>query len=116
MSLPAFDRPPVTEVAIGVQFGTIQELRQPHFGLFWSRIRADYPQVQDQPPLPHQQLVGAQPKPFQIEEVVARVEHHIRFSRLQREIESQNTKLLDANLKLKEINDIKADPAAAAKE
>ena len=49
------------------------------------------------------------PKPFQIEEVVARVEHHIRFSRLQREIESQNTKLLDANLKLKEINDIKAD-------
>ncbi len=48
------------------------------------------------------------PKPFQIEEVVARVEHHIRFSRLQREIEAQNAKLLDANLKLKEINDIKA--------
>lgn len=49
------------------------------------------------------------PKPFQIEEVAARVEHHIRFSRLQREIESQNAKLLDANLKLKEINDIKSD-------
>lgn len=67
MNLPEFDRPPVTEVAIGVQFGTIQGLRQPHFGLFWSRLRDEYPQVQDQPPLPHQPLVGAQPRSFQIE-------------------------------------------------
>lgn len=49
--LPEFDRPPVVEVAIGVQFEPIKGFRQAHFGLFWNQIRADYPTAQDQPRL-----------------------------------------------------------------
>lgn len=46
--LPEFDRPPVVEVAIGVQFEPITSFRQAHLGLFWDRIRTDYPMTQDQ--------------------------------------------------------------------
>jgi len=46
--LPEFDRPPVVEVAIGVQFEPIKSFRQAHLGLFWDRIRAEYPKTQDQ--------------------------------------------------------------------
>jgi len=49
--LPEFDRPPVVEVAIGVQFEAIKSFRQAHVGLFWNQIRTDYPTTQDQPRL-----------------------------------------------------------------
>ena len=49
--LPEFDRPPVVEVAVGVQFEPIKSFRQAHVGLFWNQIRADYPTTQDQPRL-----------------------------------------------------------------
>lgn len=49
--LPEFDRPPVVEVAIGVQFEPIKAFRQAHVGLLWNRIKADYPLTQDQPRL-----------------------------------------------------------------
>ncbi len=52
--LPDFKAPPVREVAIGVQFERIPTLSQAHVGLFWSKIRDDYPVTQDQEPLPPQ--------------------------------------------------------------
>ncbi|BDU78174.1 hybrid sensor histidine kinase/response regulator [Mesoterricola sediminis] len=48
-------------------------------------------------------------KPFSIEEVKARVEHHVTLARLGRDLERQNQALLDANLKLKEIHTLKAN-------
>lgn len=51
LDLPEFDRPPVVEVAIGVQFEPIRGFRQGHIGLFWDEIRVDYPTALDQPRL-----------------------------------------------------------------
>lgn len=51
LDLPEFDRPPVVEVAIGVQFEPITGFRQAHIGLFWDEIRSDYPTAVDQPRL-----------------------------------------------------------------
>ena len=48
-------------------------------------------------------------KPFNSEEVMARVEHQVRFGRLQKELERHNRDLQDANLKLKEIQTLKAN-------
>src|SRR5262245_52630166 len=50
-SLPEFERPPIDEVAIGVQFEALQQYHVAHAGLFWSRIRNRYPFAEDQPPL-----------------------------------------------------------------
>lgn len=48
-------------------------------------------------------------KPFSAEEVLVRVEHQVNLGRLQRELEIQNQNLLDANLKLKEVNTLKTN-------
>ncbi len=48
--LPEFERPPVEEVVIGVQFEPL-ELHAVHFGSYWLQIRERYPSSQDQPPL-----------------------------------------------------------------
>lgn len=48
-------------------------------------------------------------KPFNAEEVLVRVEHQVSLGRLQRELEFQNQNLLDANLKLKEVNTLKTN-------
>jgi two-component system, sensor histidine kinase and response regulator len=48
-------------------------------------------------------------KPFSSDEVLARVEHHVNFGRMQKHLEQQNQSLLDANLKLKEIHILKAN-------
>jgi len=47
--LPDYGNPPIDEVAISVQFPSVDGLLQPHFGLFWSQIRAQYPRVETQP-------------------------------------------------------------------
>jgi uncharacterized protein (TIGR04255 family) len=49
--LPTFERPPLDEMAIGVQFDPLRNLRAAHFGLYWSRIRSEYPSTEDQGPL-----------------------------------------------------------------
>jgi uncharacterized protein (TIGR04255 family) len=49
--LPEFERPPVTEMVMGVQFQPIAGLQAAHLGLYWSRIRSDYPHTLDQAPL-----------------------------------------------------------------
>ncbi len=48
---PSFRKPPVVEVVCGVQFTGAERLRTPHFGVFWEQIRAEYPDLEDRPPL-----------------------------------------------------------------
>ncbi|WP_119418875.1 TIGR04255 family protein [Desertibaculum subflavum] len=49
--LPQFDRPPVTEVAISVAFARLPRWRNPHAGLFWSRVADEYPDTETKPPI-----------------------------------------------------------------
>ncbi|MBX7221733.1 MAG: hybrid sensor histidine kinase/response regulator [Blastocatellia bacterium] len=51
-------------------------------------------------------------KPFQFEEVLARIENQLKISRLQKEMAFKNEELANANLKLKELDRIKANFAA----
>ena len=50
--LPDFANPPVDETVLSLQFGPIVQLGAPHFGLYWAKIRSEFPKVQVQPPLP----------------------------------------------------------------
>jgi len=48
--LPRFRKPPVSEVAVGVQFADV--LTAVHLGLYYQRIKTRFPRVQVVPPLP----------------------------------------------------------------
>lgn len=48
--LPRFWKPPVVEVAVGVQFADV--LTPVHLGLYYQRIKTRFPKVQVVPPLP----------------------------------------------------------------
>ena len=50
-NLPSFDRPPVNEVVMGVQFGTLDGLLAPHVGKFWATVESEYPRCSDNPPI-----------------------------------------------------------------
>ena len=52
LSLPEYDRPPVGEVAISLQFNRLTALQIPHFGMFWATVRDRFPQTQSQPAIP----------------------------------------------------------------
>lgn len=52
LDLPDFARPPLTEVAIGVQFDSIANFLSPHLGLIWQRFRDEFPLLEEHPPLP----------------------------------------------------------------
>lgn len=47
-------------------------------------------------------------KPFQIEEVLARIEHQLKITSLQRDLLGRNAALVEANLKLQEMDRLKA--------
>lgn len=49
--LPDFERPPVTEVALGIQFEPIAQLSPPILGLYWNHVRHKFPNVLQQPAL-----------------------------------------------------------------
>jgi uncharacterized protein (TIGR04255 family) len=49
--LPEFDEPPVSEVALAVEFLPLMHWRSAHAGRYWARVGADYPQIQEMPPL-----------------------------------------------------------------
>jgi uncharacterized protein (TIGR04255 family) len=49
--LPDFSQPPVDEVALSVQYPPIPGFAIPHFGLYWQKIRADFPRSEVQPPI-----------------------------------------------------------------
>jgi hypothetical protein len=49
--LPNYENPPVSEVACGVTFDAISGLTIPHYGLFWEKIKQNYPVAQHAPPI-----------------------------------------------------------------
>lgn len=50
---PKFSRPPVVEVALGVQFEPIEGLGVAHMAKYWEEIREEYPGWTEHPLLPH---------------------------------------------------------------
>jgi uncharacterized protein (TIGR04255 family) len=59
--LPRFRNPPVSEVAIGVQFQA-PVLNPVHLGLFYQSVKARFPKVAVQAPLqPHEVTFHVQP-------------------------------------------------------
>ena len=52
--LPEFDAPPVSEVALSIEFLPLTNWRSPHSGLFWSIIKDEYPNTEVAPPLESQ--------------------------------------------------------------
>lgn len=45
--LPDFERPPVVETVLGVQFDPLLELENAHLGLFWKKLGSDWPTAND---------------------------------------------------------------------
>ena len=52
MNTPSFRNPPVIETVLGVQFSPIPDWSIPHFGVFWDRVREEFPNTQILHPLP----------------------------------------------------------------
>ena len=52
--LPEFANPPISEVALSVEFTAIDEWRPAHAGLYWAQIKSEYPLTEAQPPLASQ--------------------------------------------------------------
>jgi uncharacterized protein (TIGR04255 family) len=52
--LPKFDKPPVIEMVVGVEFADLGGLTIPHFGLFWAQIKDKYPNCVVKEPAPSQ--------------------------------------------------------------
>jgi uncharacterized protein (TIGR04255 family) len=50
--LPEFEKPPVAEVALSVQFDPLLSLTPLHLGLLWKSYRSSYPQLEVHPPRP----------------------------------------------------------------
>lgn len=50
--LPDFQRPPVVEVALGVQFQSLAAVRGTHMGLYWSAVRSTYPHLEEHRAVP----------------------------------------------------------------
>jgi uncharacterized protein (TIGR04255 family) len=48
--LPKFDKPPVTEVVLGLAFKDLP-LQVGHVGLFWQKVRDEFPNIEERPPL-----------------------------------------------------------------
>lgn len=50
-SLPEFNHPPITEVALSVQFANLDDWQSPHIGLLWTRFRDEFPRTEQHPPI-----------------------------------------------------------------
>jgi uncharacterized protein (TIGR04255 family) len=50
--LPDYERPPVIEVVCGIQFESLANFQATALGLFWQRIREEYVDTKEMPPLP----------------------------------------------------------------
>jgi uncharacterized protein (TIGR04255 family) len=53
--IPSYKKPPLIEVAWSVQFADLSWMTASHVGLFWQRIRDDFPTCEEQAPLPKQE-------------------------------------------------------------
>ncbi len=51
--MPEYMKPPVNEVAIGVQFAPLSDFRAAYLGRYWDKIRDEFPKIDERPPLPH---------------------------------------------------------------
>jgi len=74
--LPDFKYPPVNEVVLSLQFASIPSFHSAHIGLFWQKIRHEYPKVSAQAPLQAAfETFGIIPvnpaSPFQIEALLS---------------------------------------------
>jgi uncharacterized protein (TIGR04255 family) len=49
--LPDFTDPPLNEVVLSIQFASLTGLKSAYIGLFWERIRSEYPSVAEQTPI-----------------------------------------------------------------
>lgn len=49
--LPDFTAPPVSEVSLGVQFNSIEQLQAPHLGSIWAEFKSKFPHIEQQPPV-----------------------------------------------------------------
>ena len=52
-NLPRFNKPPVAEVVLGVQFSPLQGAHVGHVGMLWQRYRDRFPNVSQQLPISH---------------------------------------------------------------
>ena len=60
--LPEFANPPVSEVVLGVQFNELPAFKTVHYGAIWEAFKADFPTVQEKPPLaPSFETFGSMP-------------------------------------------------------
>ena len=53
MSLPKFNKPPLTEVVLSVQFKPINDLNSAMLGILWDKYSAEFPKAELRSPLPH---------------------------------------------------------------
>ncbi|HEX9633831.1 MAG TPA: TIGR04255 family protein [Gemmatimonadales bacterium] len=65
--LPAYDAPPVIEVAVSVQFPAIEKLDPARLGLSWQKFRGEFPEVKSQPPLVRQIERFGPPAPSKVD-------------------------------------------------
>src|SRR5437879_229298 len=49
--LPSFQRPPVVETVLSVEFRGLEGWSVPFYGLFWNRVRDAYPKVEFRAPV-----------------------------------------------------------------
>lgn len=49
--IPKFERPPVYETVLGIQFNPLNAFSFPHYGLYWAAIRGNYPNYEVHPPI-----------------------------------------------------------------
>lgn len=59
---PEYERPPVVEVAMGIQFPRLEKFTAGHLGLYWSGIRREFPNIEEHPPIAHV-IEDARPNP-----------------------------------------------------
>ncbi len=62
-----FDRPPIDEIAISLQFDPLPGFRAVHIGRFWTRIRDRYPSTEDLGQLPATSDGGPGPVPVPVQ-------------------------------------------------
>src|SRR5271166_4589281 len=51
LPLPEYEKPPVVEVAISLQFAPLERMRTSHAGILWGGLRREFPRIEEYPPL-----------------------------------------------------------------
>jgi uncharacterized protein (TIGR04255 family) len=49
--MPDFDDPPVVETFLSISFRDLEKWGIPHYGLYWDKIRSEYPKFELRPPV-----------------------------------------------------------------